>query len=177
MKIADRLVFLKQSSQTAFDNGLPIIFVEFRQHQRLGKCEALFLEPLAHKPGSVPLPDARTDAHAVKNDAALRPMLTESSCLRLAELGQLVIVRLKERSLRVTDEKKSSHCQSGFPSIVIAQVSRRTKSGHCPHGCESSQKKRGIYAVATWSLLNSAKVFPCSASRLRSGAGCQISPC
>src|SRR5258708_40379019 len=103
MKIADMLVFLKQSSQTAFDNGLPIIFVEFRQHQRLGKCEALFLEPLAHKPGRVPLPDAWTDAHAVKNDAAFRPTLTETPCLGVAELGQLGKVRLNDRSLRVTD--------------------------------------------------------------------------
>src|ERR1700693_5925437 len=110
MKIADMLVFLKQSRQTAFENGFCLIFIKLGERQRLWKRETVSFERLADEPSGIFLTNTWTDAHAVEDDTALRPILTESSCLRFAELRQLVIVRLKEGSLRMADDKESSHC-------------------------------------------------------------------
>ena len=86
MKITDMLVVLKQSGQTTYEHGLSLIFIEFRQHQRLGKLETIFFKGVAHESGSIFLPDAWPDAHAVESDFTLRPIIAEKECLRFSEL-------------------------------------------------------------------------------------------
>src|SRR5467141_4259724 len=56
-----------------------------------------------------------------KNDLASSPIIAEMTCMRLSESRQLVVVLLKERSLRMTDEKENSHCNPALPSNVIPQ--------------------------------------------------------
>jgi hypothetical protein len=65
--------------------------------------------------------DTGTGADAVKNDLASSPILAEMTCLRLSESRQLVVILLKERSLRMTDEKENSHSNPALPSNVIPQ--------------------------------------------------------
>jgi len=53
---------------------------------------------------------------------ASSPILAEMTCLRLSKSRQLVVVLLKERSLRMTDEKENSHYNPALPSNVILQA-------------------------------------------------------
>src|SRR5271155_4617350 len=112
----DALVVFEQSGQTALEHSFGMIFIELRQHQRLGKLEAGFVVGVAHELDGVLLADTWTDADPVENDVASRPILTEKTCLRFSERGQLVIVLLKKRSLRMTDEKENPHSNLPIPS-------------------------------------------------------------
>ena len=109
MELADALVVFEQSGQAAFENLFSLIFVKLVQHHRVGKLDAGFPAGISHQRESVYLPDTRTSASAVKNGFVPHPILAEKTGLRFAERGQLVIVRLKERSLRMTDEKGNPH--------------------------------------------------------------------
>jgi len=102
-----------------FEHGFALILIELRQHQGVGKLEAGFGVGVAHEPEGVFLADTGTGADAVKNDLASSPILAEMTCLRLSESRQLVVVLLKERSLRMTDENENSHCNPALPSNVI----------------------------------------------------------
>jgi hypothetical protein len=118
---SDALIVFDQSRQAVFEHGFALILIELWQHQGVGKLEAGFGVGVAHEPEGVFLADTGTGADAVKNDLASSPILAEMTCLRLSESRQLVVVLLKERSLRMTDEKENSHCNPALPSNVIPQ--------------------------------------------------------
>jgi hypothetical protein len=109
MENADGWVIFEQPWQAATQNGFSLIFVKFLQHQRVGKRDAGFPAHIAHDSEGVFLSDARASAGAVKNDVVTRPVLSEETGLRFSEFRQLIVIRLKERSLRMTDEKDNPH--------------------------------------------------------------------
>src|SRR5271155_3116458 len=113
MEVADSLIFFHQCGKAAAEHGFALIFIEFRQHYRLGKMQASFLVRSAHKSHGVLLPCAWADADTVECDSTPRPVFAENASLRFAERGQFVIVRLEERCLGVTYEIEDAHRQVG----------------------------------------------------------------
>jgi hypothetical protein len=76
---------------------------------------------IAHERDGFLLPDTWTDAGAVENDVASRPVLAEKARLPFSERGQLIVLLPKERGLCMTDEKEDPHCQ---PSLVQRYTAR-----------------------------------------------------
>src|SRR5580704_16420753 len=109
METANGLISFEQSGQAAFEDCFSLIFVKLPQYQQVGKRDAGSLVCIAHERSGVFLAYAGTSVGTVKNDFVPRPILAEKMGLRFSEFGQLVIVRLKERSLRMTDEKSIPH--------------------------------------------------------------------
>jgi len=125
METANGLVSFEQSGQTAFKDCFSLIFVKLPHYRRIGKPDAGFPAGITHERESVFLPDARARAGAVKKDFVPRPILAEKAGLRFSEFGQLVVVRLKERSLRMTDEKTNPTFRSVPPSNVVPHEALR----------------------------------------------------
>jgi hypothetical protein len=119
VEAADGLVSFEQSGQAAFEDCFPLIFVKLPQHQRVGKVYACFPAYSAHQSECLFLADARASADAVKNGSVVRPIFAEKMSLSFSEPGQLVVIRLKERRLRMTDEKDNPHFRPVPPSNAV----------------------------------------------------------
>ena len=107
------MIFFKQLGETGAEYFFRMIFVEPWKRLRFREIQAGFLEGGTHEFHRVFLSCAWTDADAVENDFALRPVFAEEARLGFAERGQFVVVGLEEGRLRVANEIENAHGQVG----------------------------------------------------------------
>ena len=114
--------------QAFCENGVALVFVEFRHYDRLRKLDAGFLVRLADEARSFHLSNAGANTDATKNQFSLSPVFTKLASLNFADGRKPVIVRLKERSLPVPREKNSAHdnfCALCTSALLFLEIGER----------------------------------------------------
>ncbi len=109
MQLADLIVTLDEPRQGPLEHRFAVIFIELAHHDRLGKLDAGIAIALARNPCRVLLPDAGTGENAIKRDVSPLPIFSQQARLQLATGRKLIVIRLKERSLRVTYQENTAH--------------------------------------------------------------------
>src|SRR5208282_3754043 len=95
--------------KTFFQHDVTLKFIKFVEHAGRWKIQAVSFIDLAHASFRVAMSQPRARANSVERHFVPSPIFTEDASLRFAGGGQLVVVRLKEGSLCVTNQKNASH--------------------------------------------------------------------
>ena len=108
-EIADMGISLDKVREAFFQHNVALKFVKFVEHDRFRKIQAIFRISLAHTFFGVAMAETRASANAIECDFVASPILSQNTRLGFADGGKLVVVRLKERSLCVANQKNASH--------------------------------------------------------------------